>query len=102
MDLLAIPGIEENIAQTLIAETGIDMSPWLTAKHFCSWLALAPHNDITGGKVRRSKTLKAGNRAGRALRLAARSVMYSDNAFGAFFRRTAMRLGKEQAIVATA
>ncbi len=102
VDLTVVPGIQENTAQTIIAETGTDMSPWPTAKHYCSWLGLAGHNDISGGKVLRSKTLKTGNRAGQAYRLAAQSVMRSDNAFGAFYRRKAALLGKAQAIVATA
>lgn len=102
VDLTAVHGIEENIAQTIISETGTDMSAWPTAKHYCSWLGLACHNDISGGKVLRSKTLRTGNRAGQAYRLAAQSVMRSDNAFGAFFRRKAALLGKPQATVATA
>ncbi len=102
VDLTEVPGIEESTAQTIIAETGTDMSRWPTSKHYCSWLGLAGHNDISGRKVLRSKTLKTGNRAGQAFRLAAQSVMRSDNEFGAFYRRKAALLGKAQAIVATA
>ena len=66
-------------------------------------MGLAPHNDISGGKVLRSRTLKTHNRAGQAFRMAAQSVARSPNsAFGAFYRRMRARLGKKQAIVATA
>ena len=103
VDLVAIPGLNASTAQTILAEIGIDLSAWPTEKHFCSWLGLAPHNDISGGKVLRSRTLKTHNRAGQAFRLAAQSVSRSPNSvFGAFYRRMRARLGSRQAIVATA
>jgi predicted nucleotidyltransferase len=86
----------------VLSETGTDISKWRTEKHFCSWLGVAPHNDITGGKVIRSRTLKVHNRAGQALRLAAQSLSRSQSALGAFYRRMRARLGGEQANVATA
>jgi len=62
----------------------------------------APANDISGGKVLKSRTLKTRNRAGQAFRLAAASVVRADCAPGAFYRRLKDRLGPAQAIVATA
>lgn len=59
------------------------MSKWRTEKHFCSWLGLAPHNDITGGKVIRSHTLNVHNRAAQALRLAAQLLSRSQSALWA-------------------
>ena len=56
VDLAAVPGLATN-AQQLLAEIGTDLTKFPTDKHFCSWLGLAPHNDITGGKVKRSRTL---------------------------------------------
>jgi transposase len=103
VDLVAISGLHESTVQTIVSEIGTDMSAWPTEKHFCSWLGLAPHNDISGGKVLRSRTLKTRNRAGQAFRIAAQSVSRSPNsAYGAFFRRMKARLGPKQAIVATA
>ncbi len=102
VDLVSVAGLDESTIQTIITEIGTDMTRWPTTKHFCSWLGLAPHNDISGGKVLRSKTLKGRNRAGQAFRIAALSVTRSDSAFGAFFRRLAAHIGVEQAIVATA
>ncbi len=102
VDLVAVSGLEESTVQTIIAEIGTDMSRWRSVKHFCSWLGLAPHNDISGGKVLRSKALKGRNRAGQAFRMAAQSISRSNTAFGAFFRRLAAHIGVQQAIVATA
>ncbi len=103
VNLVAISGLNASTVQTILSEIGTDMNAWPSDKHFCSWLGLAPHNDISGGKVLRSRTLKTHNRAGQAFRLAALSVSRSpQTAFGAFYRRLRGRLGPKQAIVATA
>jgi transposase len=103
VDLVAISGLNESTVQAIISEVGTDMSHFRTVKHFCSWLGLAPHNDVSGGKRLRSRTLPSKNRAGQAFRMAAQAVARSPNsAFGAFYRRMKMRMGPRQAIVATA
>jgi transposase len=102
VDLTRIGGLNVLTVQQIIAETGVDMSPWPTVKHFASWLTLAPHNAITGGKVIRSKTQKSTNRAAQAFRLAAQSVARSDSALGAFYRRIRAKHGGPKAITATA
>jgi transposase len=102
IDLTQVDGLHVSSVQQFLAETGTDMSKWPTVKHFASWLGLAPHNDITGGKVVRSRTLKNHNRAGQVLRMAAQSVGRGKSALGAYFRRMRARLGTEQAITATA
>ena len=103
VDLVAITGLNESTVQAIISETGPDLSAFPNEKHFTSWLSLAPHNDISGGKLLRSRTLPGHNHAGQAFRMAAQSVAKSPNsAFGAFYRRLKARLGAKQAIVATA
>jgi transposase len=103
VDLVAITGLNASTVQEIISEIGTDLRAFPNDKHFCSWLTLAPHNDISGGKRLRSRTLPGHNRAGQAFRMAAQSVAKSPNsAFGAFYRRMKARLGVKQAIVATA
>ena len=102
VDLTEVDGLDDSTAQVVLAEIGCDMSRWPTEKHFCSWLGLAPHNDITGGRVIRSRTLKVRNRAAQALRMAAQAVGRSDTALGAFYRRLRARIGHRQALTATA
>lgn len=102
VDLIAVHGLNETTAQTIVTEIGTDMSRWKNEKHFCSWLGLAPHNDISGGKILRSRTLKTRNRAGQAFRLAAQSVSKTNTAYGAFYRRMRAKHGPRKAIVATA
>ncbi len=102
IDLTAVTGLSSSLVLTIISEIGTDMTKWPTVKHFGSWLGLAPRNDISGGKVLRSRTLKNVNRATQAFRQAAQSVARSDSALGAYFRRMRAKLGPEQATVATA
>lgn len=102
VDLIAIQGLNAGTVETIISETGTDISRWPSVRQFCSWLGLAPHNDISGGKVLRSRTLKTRNRAGQAFRLAAQAVGKTQSVFGAFFRRMRSKKGPRQAIVATA
>lgn len=102
VDLTRIDGIGATIALGLVAEVGIDMSPWPTQGHFCSWLTLCPGNNVTGGKRRSGKTRRSSNRAKDLFRLAAQSLQDSHSALGAFYRRMKGRLGAPKAITAAA
>lgn len=102
VDLTAIAGLEASSAQILVSEIGTDLSKWPTEKHFASWLGLAPHNDISGGKVLRSKPLKGNRRAAQVLRLAAQTLGRTQTALGSYYRRLRTRKGPAAAITATA
>jgi hypothetical protein len=102
VDLSQIDAIGPYTALRLIAEIGTDMTRWPTAKHFTSWLTLAPQNKISGGRLLSSRTQPSANRAAVLLRLAAMSVGRTQTALGAFYRRLAYRVGKAKAITATA
>ncbi len=102
VDLVAVMGLSASSVQTIISEIGTDMSRWPSVKHFCAWLGLAPRNDISGGKVLRSRTRKVVNRAAQAFRQAAQAVTRSDSAIGAYYRSMRARKGPMQATVATA
>jgi len=102
VDLSSINGINTTTALKIIAEIGIDMSRWQTAKHFASWLGLCPGSKISGGKVLSSATKPVANRAAAALRMAAMTLYKSRSALGAYFRRMRSRLGAPKAITATA
>jgi transposase len=102
VDLTQIDGLGPYLALKLVGECGTNLTAWPSAKHFTSWLALAPHNKISGGKVLSSKTQRTSNRAASLLRLAAATVGRTDTALGAFYRRLSARVGKAKAITATA
>jgi len=102
VDLSQIDGIAPYTALRLISEIGTDMGRWQTEKHFTSWLTLAPRNKISGGRLLSSRTQPSANRAAAILRMTAMSLGRTQTALGAFYRRLAVRIGKAQAITATA
>jgi transposase len=101
-DITRIDGLGPYLSLKLIAECGDDLSSWPSAKHFTSWLGLAPSNKISGGKMLSSRTRRSGGRAAALLRLAAVTVGRTDTALGAFYRRLSARIGKAKAVTATA
>ena len=101
-DLTQIHGLGPSLALKLVAECGTDLRAWKTAKHFTSWLCLAPGNKISGGKLLSSRTRCSSSRAAALLRLAATTIGRSDTALGAFYRRLSSRIGKQKAVTATA
>ncbi len=102
VDLTRIDGIEAGSALSLIAEIGTDMGRFKSANHFVSWLGLCPGTKVSGGKRLSSKTKPTASRAATILRVAAGSLHHSQSALGAYYRRMAARIGKPQAITATA
>jgi transposase len=57
--LKEIPGVGDNVAQTLVAEIGADMTAFPTADHLVSWAGLCPRLDESAGR-KRSKRLRKG------------------------------------------
>jgi len=63
---------------------------------------VCPEHAKTGGKIIKRGTQPSANRAATALRLAARSLIFSASALGAYCRRMRSKLGKAAAITAPA
>jgi transposase len=102
VDLTSIDGINVMTAQTVIAEVGLDLSRFPTEKNFVSWLNLAPNNKITGGKVIGRDNRRVVNRAGQALREAAKALLHSNSYLGAQYRRFRYRMESAKAVKAMA
>src|SRR5271166_3063896 len=102
VDLTNVPGISAITAQTILCEIGTDVSRFLNASAFASWLGLCPENKISGGKVLYTKSRRVRSRVATALRMAANSLHHAKDYLGEFFRRITRKLGKPQAITATA
>ena len=102
VDLTAVPGLQAHTVLKVLSEIGLDMTRWPSAKHFGSWLGLAPTNRVSGGTILSRRTKPTANRAAAALRVAAQSLHRSKSALGAFLRRKAAHLGMPKAITATA
>lgn len=100
-DATAISGMTDKTFLELISEIGLDMSRWPTAKHFTSWLGLAPKQNQSG--QRRRNLRHHTNRAGQIFRLSAQALGQSkDLALGGFYRRKKAQKCPGIAVMATA
>jgi transposase len=92
--LLSIPGVGKRVAEVIVAEIGVDMSRFPTAKHLASWVGLCPGHHESAGK-RRSGKARKGNPALRAAMCeAAWAASHGkDNYLSAQFRRFKRRFG---------
>lgn len=104
VDLMKVEGINHSTIMSIMSEVGPDgFTKFQTAKHFTSWLRLAPNNKISGGKLLSSKTPKGSNRLKIALRNAANAIgNLKDTHLSDFFKRVAFKKGRTVAVSATA
>jgi transposase len=56
--LMTIPGVERITAAVLIAELGVDMKVFKTAKHVAAWAGVAPGNHESAGKAKAAQVRK--------------------------------------------
>jgi transposase len=99
----AIPGVGPRTAEILIAELGVDMRQFPTARHVASWAGLCPGTHESAGK-RRAVRIGKGNRWLRAalIEAALAAVNARDSALAGRYRRLVRRCGHKKAIVAVA
>jgi transposase len=100
--LAEIPGIREDQARTIIAETGLDMSRFPTAAHLASWAGLCPSARQSGPRTRAGKKGQGNTYLRGALGQAAIGAAGTDTFLGERFNRIARRRGKAKAQVAVA
>lgn len=98
-----IPGIDQRVAEIIVAELGLDMSRFPTAQHAASWAGLAPGHEESAGQ-RYSGRTRPGNPALRtAMIQAAWAAVHTKNTYlSAQYQRLVGRRGKKRAIVAVA
>ena len=104
IDLMEIEGVSHATVLTIISEIGPEgFNKFPTAKHFTSWMRLAPNNKISGGKILSHRTPKGSNRIKNALRQAANAIgNLKDTLLSNFFRKIAFKKGRQVAVSATA
>jgi transposase len=102
VDWSQVDGIDVQVAETVIAEVGVDLDAFPSEKHFANWLGLSPTNETSGGKVLKRRTPRVVNRAKVAFRQAASTLLKSQSYLGAQYRRLRTRLGAPKAITAMA
>ncbi len=98
-----IPGINRQLAITILAEIGVDMSRFPSDRHLTAWAGVAPGNNQTGGKSRSTKTRKGNKYLRLSLVLAAHSAARTrDSYLRSLYHRLAARRGKGRAAMAVA
>jgi len=98
-----IPGMGRRGIEQVLAEIGVDMSCFPSAKHLASWARICPGNHESGGKRRNTRTGHANPWLVSALVQAAWAASRCRNTYlSAQYHRIAARRGKKRAIVAVA
>ena len=101
--LQQIPGVDRIGAATIIAEIGVDMTPFSTEHHVTAWAGVAPGNNESAGKKKRETTRKGNVHLQTALVQAAVSAA---RVKGSYLRskywRLVPRTGKKRAAMAIA
>lgn len=101
--LLTIPAVDLLTAWTIIAELGVDMSKFPTAKHAASWAGLVPGSNESAGKRKSGRTRPGNNWLRRGLCQSGWVVSRMKDCYlTAVFRRRARKGGVKKATVATA
>lgn len=101
--LETIPGVGRKAAETIVAETGADMSRFPSATQLCAWAGVAPANHESAGKHRPAGTRQGSSWLRRALIEAAKAAgRTKDTYLSAQYRQIAARRGPNKATVAVA
>ncbi|MBO0818207.1 MAG: IS110 family transposase, partial [Actinobacteria bacterium] len=100
--LAEIPGISLELAASIIAETGLDMSRFPTAGHLVSWAGLCPPASQSGPRTRHGKTGQGSTYLRGYLGQAATGAARTQTFLGERHRRIARRRGQAKAQVAVA
>lgn len=101
--ITSVTGIATLTAEAVIAELGVDMSPWPSGGHCCAWAGLAPASHESAGKHRPSGTRHGQNWLRQALIEAAWAAARTKSSYyNALYWRVAQRRGPNKAIVAVA
>jgi transposase len=97
----SIPGVSQRVAQVLIAEVGVDMTPFASAQRLASWAGMCPGNHESAGKRKTGKTRSGSPWLRQALTEAAHGAAHTKKSYlAAHYRRLAARRGRKRAIVA--
>ncbi len=101
--LTTIPGVSHTVAQTIVAEIGVDMTRFPTVRQLVSWVGLCPRSDESAGKRRSTRVRQSGTWLKTTLVQAAwAAVRTKETYLRAQFLRLKSRRGPKKAILAVA
>jgi transposase len=97
--LCTIPGVQRRTAEVIIAEIGVDMSVFPTAKELASWAGQCPGNDQSAGRRRSGRTRKGSKWLDWALEEAALAATRTNDVYlQAQYQRLRPRRGHKKAL----
>ena len=101
--LQTIPGVGEEIAAVVIAETGGNMAQFPTEKNLTSWAGVCPGNNMSAGR-QKSGAIKRGNKWLLAALVQAgwAAARQRGSIFKKRFYRQMQHRGRKRAVIATA
>jgi transposase len=100
--LAEIPGVSAELARSVIAETGLDMSRFPTAAHLVSWAGLCPSARQSGPRIRAGKKGQGDSYLRGYLGQAATGAAGTATFLGERHGRISRRRGRAKAQVAVA
>jgi transposase len=101
--LRTIPGVGRTAAETVVAESGADMSRFPTAGHFAAWAGVAPANHESAGKRQARGARFGAPWLKRTLVECAKSASRTKGSYlGAQYKQLARRRGPNKATIAVA
>lgn len=102
LDLLdTIPGVNQAVAEVIVAETGGDMTRFRSAQHLASWAGLCPGHHESAGRVRSTRVRPGNPYLKGALGMAAFAAARTKGSFPqARYKRLTARRGPIKALVA--
>jgi transposase len=97
--LCTIPGVQRRTAEVIVAEIGVDMSIFPTAKELASWAGQCPGNDKSAGRRRSGRTRKGSKWLDWALEEAALAATRTNDVYlQAQYQRLRPRRGHKKAL----
>jgi transposase len=98
--LQTLPGVKRTVAAAIIAEVGVDMSRFPSAKHLASWAGMCPGNAESGGRRLSGRTRRGNAWVRRTLAEVANVASRMKGTYlAAQYRRIAARRGKGRAVL---
>jgi transposase len=97
-----VPGVNERAAQDIIAEVGVEMTPFKDQKHLCSWAALCPGNHESAGKRKSGRTRKGNQWLRTALVQCAHAAAHTKQTYLSSLYRRFTRKGVNKASIVVA
>jgi transposase len=101
--LVTIPGVAQRTAENITAEIGTDMTQFPTPEQLCSWAAICPGNNESGGKRKSGRTRRGNPWLKTTLVEAAWAASRKKGSYlNTLYLRLKLRRGAKKAIVAVA